>query len=55
MPTYEEVLEDGLWLEDAGQGQFSRYNYPPESEESVWLCHECYSVVDEPDEHECDE
>lgn len=55
MPTYEGVLEGGIWLEDAGRGQFSRYNYPPESEESVWLCHECCSVVDEPDEHECDE
>ena len=53
--TYNEVIKNGEWLEDnnnATHAQFSRY--ATEHEESVWVCHECCSIVDDIDEHECE-
>lgn len=46
--TYDEILEEGEWLEDKGK-RFSRYNY---NHESVWVDHDNEEVIDDPYEVE---
>lgn len=52
MKTYEEIIEQGIWLEDRKHGQYSRY--ATEGEESTWVCHNCESVEVDPYEDFCD-
>lgn len=49
--AYEQVTECGEWLEDSG----SCSRYGTDAENSIWVCHDCMEVIDDPTEHECDE
>jgi|GEM_PF-5438307 len=48
--TYDNVIENGVWLEDAGK--YSRYG--TDIEESTWVCHECGCIEADPDFCWCD-
>jgi hypothetical protein len=46
MNDYDEVMENGLWLEDQGS-RFSRYEYQGSS---IWLDHLYSMVIEDPSE-----
>lgn len=51
MNSYDEITENGIWLEDSRHGQYSRY--ATEGEESTWVCHDCECVDADPYEGFC--
>jgi hypothetical protein len=46
---YDAIVERGEWLED--DGDCSRYHIG--EEDSIWVCHRCEEVIDDPTEHSC--
>lgn len=47
--NYLQIIEDGVWLEDAGN--YSRY--ATSGEDSTWVCHDCERHDVNPDERDC--
>jgi hypothetical protein len=47
--NYTDVTENGQWLED----RLECSRFATEGEETVWVCHCCETIVDDPDEHDC--
>jgi len=55
MASYDEVLDQGQWLED--QGFAGRFMMPSEDEDgvSIWVCHVCEKTIDDPSDHFCED
>ena len=48
MLDYEDLTENGLWLEESHKGRFTRYAIG--LEESAWVDHLTCEVINDPDE-----